>query len=80
MRKFFIEKVARELNMVFPSSMATAITIKNMHATADRSDLASRKLKATIYAFVAAMTLRILSQYALGVLWVRILAIRLLGA
>jgi hypothetical protein len=62
--------VARDLNLVFPSSMATAITIRSMHSAADGEKSAGRKMKATLYAFGAAMVLRILSQYALGFLWV----------
>ncbi|KAI0123400.1 OPT oligopeptide transporter protein-domain-containing protein [Xylariales sp. AK1849] len=69
LRKFFIQHVARELNLVFPSSMATAITIRNMHSAADGEDSSGRKLKAMLYAFGGAMALRIVSQYALGLLW-----------
>lgn len=50
--------------------MATAITIRNMHSAADGEGSSGRKLKAMLYAFGAAMALRIVSQYALGLLWV----------
>lgn len=70
MRKFFIHSVARDLNLVFPSSTATAMTIRSMHSAADGGDSAGCELKVTMYAFVGAMILRIVSQYALGLLWV----------
>jgi hypothetical protein len=62
--------VARELNLVFPSSMATAITIHNMHSAANGDSHSDRKLPAMLYAFGAAIALRVASQYALGLLWV----------
>ncbi|KAH9990676.1 OPT oligopeptide transporter protein-domain-containing protein [Xylariaceae sp. FL0662B] len=69
LRRFFIENVARELNLIFPSSMATAITIRSMHSAADGERVAGRKMKATVYAFLAAMALRVVSQFALGIFW-----------
>lgn len=69
-RRFFIFQVARELHLVFPSSSATAITISSMHLAAGGSLEARHKMKALAYAFVIAMCLRVVSQYAPGVLWV----------
>ncbi|KAI1078854.1 OPT oligopeptide transporter protein-domain-containing protein [Whalleya microplaca] len=69
LRRFFIENVARELNLIFPSSMATAITIRSMHSAADGEQVAARKMKATLYAFLAAMILRVVSQFAVGIFW-----------
>ncbi|EFQ35646.1 hypothetical protein CGRA01v4_09830 [Colletotrichum graminicola] len=69
LRKLFIEDVARDLDLVFPSSMATAMSIHSMHSAADGEEAARPKLKATIYAFGAAMVLRVVSQYAPGLLW-----------
>ncbi|KAL2127811.1 hypothetical protein VTI74DRAFT_10143 [Chaetomium olivicolor] len=69
LRRFLIEDVARDLDLVFPSSMATAMSIHSMHSAADGEKAARIKLKATIYAFVAAMVLRVVSQYAPGLLW-----------
>lgn len=69
-RRFFIIKVAKDLNLVFPSSSATAITIRSMHLAADGSDSAWKTMKALGVAFTFAGGLRILSQYALGLLWV----------
>lgn len=56
--------------MVFPSSAATAITIRSMHLAAEGGTLALRKMRALSWAFVAAASLRVLSQYAMGLLWV----------
>ncbi|GJC97743.1 oligopeptide transporter [Colletotrichum higginsianum] len=69
LRKLFIEDAARDLDLVFPSSMATAMSIHSMHSAADGEEAARPKLKATIYAFGAAMVLRVISQYAPGLLW-----------
>ncbi|KAF3482129.1 uncharacterized protein GIQ15_04888 [Arthroderma uncinatum] len=69
LRKFFIFQVARELNLVFPSSSATAITISSMHLAAGGSQLARRKMVALGFAFAFALVLRVISQYAPGVLW-----------
>ncbi|KAM5442932.1 hypothetical protein MferCBS31731_001804 [Microsporum ferrugineum] len=69
LRKFFIFQVARELNLVFPSSSATAITISSMHLAAGGSQLARQKMVALALAFIFALVLRVVSQYAPGVLW-----------
>lgn len=70
MRKFFIHKVARDLNLVFPSSYATAATILNMHSAAGGETLARDKMKWTAVAFVAAMALRVASIFLPNILWV----------
>ncbi|EZF31434.1 metal-nicotianamine transporter [Trichophyton mentagrophytes] len=69
LRKFFIFQVAKELNLVFPSSSATAITISGMHLAAGGSRLARRKMVALAFAFAFALVLRVMSQYAPGILW-----------
>ncbi|MCJ1251795.1 hypothetical protein MMC30_009033 [Trapelia coarctata] len=70
LRQFFIIDVARELHLVFPSSSATAVMIRNLHTTTEgQSSTTQSKMKALTVAFGFAMTLRILSQYAIGVLW-----------
>ncbi|KAI0016895.1 OPT oligopeptide transporter protein-domain-containing protein [Xylariomycetidae sp. FL0641] len=69
LRKFFIQQVARDLNLVFPSSMATALTIQSMHSAVDGASSAGREFKATVYAFAGALALRVASQYAIGLLW-----------
>ncbi|DAA77668.1 TPA_exp: Uncharacterized protein A8136_6214 [Trichophyton benhamiae CBS 112371] len=69
LRKFFIFQVAKELNLVFPSSSATAITISGMHLAAGGSWLARQKMVALAFAFAFALVLRVMSQYAPGILW-----------
>ncbi|EEH19220.1 hypothetical protein PABG_01539 [Paracoccidioides brasiliensis Pb03] len=69
LRNFFLVQVARELNLIFPSSSATAITIRSMHQAASGASMARQKLAALLYAFVFAVFLRIASQYAIGILW-----------
>ena len=69
LRKFFIIYVARELKLVFPSSSATAMTIRSMHLAIGGEKLAKLKMKALSIAFACAFTLRVVSQYCLGILW-----------
>lgn len=69
-RRFFIKTAARELNLVFPSSFATASTIRSMHSAAGGEKLAQKKMKWTVVAFVGAMLLRIASMFLPNVLWV----------
>ena len=69
-RQFFIIQVARDLHLIFPSSSATAITIRGMHLAADGGSGAQRKMKALIQAFSFACIVRVISQYAIGILWV----------
>ncbi|KLJ06714.1 hypothetical protein EMPG_17791 [Blastomyces silverae] len=69
LRNFFLVQVARELNLIFPSSSATAITIRSMHQAASGASMARQKLAALLYAFIFAVILRVASQYAIGVLW-----------
>ncbi|UPX18778.1 uncharacterized protein EKO05_0009069 [Ascochyta rabiei] len=69
-RKFFIQNVARELNLVFPTAMATAVTIRNMHAAASGTKIAGRRMKYALISFLVAMTHSVVSQYAKGILLV----------
>ncbi|KAK4555422.1 hypothetical protein LTR86_007719 [Recurvomyces mirabilis] len=69
LRKFFIIYVARELKLIFPTPSATAMTIRSMHAAATGELIAKMKLKALGIAFSAAFVLRVVSQYATGLLW-----------
>jgi len=69
LRKFFIIYVARELGLIFPSASATAMTIRSMHAATTGAADAKAKMKALSIAFVAALVLRIVSQYCIGILW-----------
>jgi uncharacterized oligopeptide transporter (OPT) family protein len=68
-RKFFIIYVARELRLIFPTPSATAMTIRSMHAAATGEAIAKMKMKALSISFSAAFILRVVSQYALGILW-----------
>ncbi|WEW57180.1 hypothetical protein PRK78_002642 [Emydomyces testavorans] len=45
LRKFFLVQVARELDLVFPSSSATAVTIRSMHQAARGASMAQRRLR-----------------------------------
>jgi len=69
LRKFFIIYVARELRLIFPTASATAMTIRSMHLATTGEALAKMKLYALSAAFSGAFILRIVSQYALGILW-----------
>ncbi|KAF2150022.1 oligopeptide transporter [Myriangium duriaei CBS 260.36] len=69
LRKFFIIYVARELRLVFPTPFATATTIKSMHLAVGGEAVAKLKMKALGIAFSGAMLLRVVSQYATGILW-----------
>lgn len=68
LRKFFVINVARELNLVFPSPTATAMTIRSMHAVGSGAADAIRKIKALGYSFLGAFLHIIVSQYADGIL------------
>ncbi|THC91025.1 hypothetical protein EYZ11_009507 [Aspergillus tanneri] len=69
LRKFFLVHVARELDLVFPSSSATAMTIRSMHEAVEGATIARRKLRAMVIAFSFSLLLRVISQYAIGVFW-----------
>ncbi|KAI7786208.1 hypothetical protein LA080_004592 [Diaporthe eres] len=68
-RKFFIVHVARELNLLFPSATAVAFTIRSMHGLVTGAADANRKLKGLAYSFMGAFSLRVASNYAIGLLW-----------
>ncbi|KAH9840347.1 putative metal-nicotianamine transporter YSL5 [Teratosphaeria destructans] len=69
LRKFFIIYVARELRLIFPTPSATAMTIRSMHLAATGEAIAKLKMKALSIAFTMALVLRVVSQYATGILW-----------
>lgn len=68
LRKFFIINVARELNLVFPTPTATALTIRSMHAVGSGAQDAMKKIKALGYSFLGALVHIVVSQYADGIL------------
>ncbi|KAF2867123.1 oligopeptide transporter [Massariosphaeria phaeospora] len=69
MRKFFVIYVARELRLIFPTASATAMTIRSMHQAVTGEAMAKMKMKGLSIAFTAALVLRVVSQYAVGILW-----------
>ncbi|WPH01424.1 Hypothetical protein R9X50_00427000 [Acrodontium crateriforme] len=69
MRKLFIIYLARELKLVFPTPLATSLTIRSMHAAATGEAIAKLKMRALSYAFSFAFVLRVVSQYCAGILW-----------
>jgi len=69
LRKFFIIQTARELRLIYPSSTATAMTIRSMHAVGTGSAEAVKKLKALLITFGAAIVHRVVSYYAIGILY-----------
>ncbi|KAK1855154.1 oligopeptide transporter [Colletotrichum chrysophilum] len=68
LRKFFVINVARELNLVFPTPTATALTIRSMHAVGSGAADAVKKIKTLGYTFVGALVHIVVSQYADGIL------------
>ncbi|SMQ56288.1 unnamed protein product [Zymoseptoria tritici ST99CH_3D1] len=69
LRKFFIIYVARELKLIFPTPAATAMTIRAMHMAATGENIAKLKMRALGIAFSGALVLRVVSQYATGIIW-----------
>ncbi|KAK6525304.1 hypothetical protein TWF694_005449 [Orbilia ellipsospora] len=69
LRKFFIINVARELSLIFPTATATAVSIRSMHASGDGYGQAKKKIKALGISFAGAFSLRVISQYCVGVMW-----------
>jgi len=69
LRKFFIIYVARELRLIFPTASATAMTIRSMHFATTGEAIAKAKMWALSIAFSGAFILRVVSQYAIGILW-----------
>ncbi|KAG1866075.1 OPT oligopeptide transporter [Suillus subluteus] len=65
LRKFYILK----LKLVFPSGVAAAYTIRSLHVGKAAAMNAKKKTKALIISFCFAITLRVVSEYAPGLLW-----------
>ncbi|KAJ4286632.1 hypothetical protein N0V88_007922 [Collariella sp. IMI 366227] len=68
-RRFFIIQVARELDLMFPTPTAVALTIRSMHAGAAGSLEAAKKLKMLMICFAGALVHRVGSSYAVGILY-----------
>ncbi|KAH6655211.1 OPT oligopeptide transporter protein-domain-containing protein [Truncatella angustata] len=69
LRKFFIVNMARELRLVFPTPTATAVTIQAMHAAHSEGVQAMRRIKALSFTFLGAFVQRVVSYYAIGILY-----------
>jgi hypothetical protein len=73
-RKFFILIAARDLHLVFPTPSATAVTIRDMHLASSSSGNDNgegrHKMRVLGLAFGFAGALRVVSQFAVGILWV----------
>lgn len=65
LRKFYVLK----LKLVFPSGVAAAYTIRSLHVGKNAARDAKKKTKALILSFCFAITLRVISEYAPGLLW-----------
>ncbi|KAH7327129.1 OPT oligopeptide transporter protein-domain-containing protein [Rhexocercosporidium sp. MPI-PUGE-AT-0058] len=66
LRKFYILK----LKLIFPSPTAVAYTIRALHAGGAAGEkAAARKAKVLAIAFGSAVVLRVVSEYAPGILW-----------
>jgi len=61
--------VARELRLIFPTASATAMTIRSMHQAVTGAALAKKKMFGLSVSFAAAVIQRVVSQYAIGILW-----------
>ncbi|KAF8244683.1 OPT superfamily oligopeptide transporter [Wilcoxina mikolae CBS 423.85] len=71
LRKFFILHVARELNLVFPTSTATALAIRSMHTVTGENATENAKIRtrALVITFAGCIAFRVASSYAPGILW-----------
>jgi OPT oligopeptide transporter protein len=61
--------LARELKLIFPTATATALTIRSMHDAVRGGAAGMKKMKALLTAFGGAFVLRVVSQYAPGIVW-----------
>ncbi|KAI3325006.1 oligopeptide transporter [Xylariaceae sp. AK1471] len=68
MRQFFLVEVARDLNLIFPTALVTATTIRSMHLATDSNTDAHRAFTSLFSSFGAATLLTVVSQFALGIL------------
>lgn len=69
LRKFFIVNMSRDLGLIFPTPTATALTIQSMHAAATEAVDAINRIKVLAYTFAGAFVQRVVSYYALGILY-----------
>ncbi|KAI5845939.1 OPT oligopeptide transporter protein-domain-containing protein [Tricharina praecox] len=70
LRKFFIIHVARELNLIFPTATAAAMTIRSMHSIGGDSNVnAMKRTRALGITFAVCLAFRVGASYAPGILW-----------
>lgn len=69
LRNLFIVQLARPLALVFPTSTATATTIRSLHLATGGERGTKKKIRVLLAAFGAAFILRVVSQFATGILW-----------
>ncbi|KAH7169905.1 OPT oligopeptide transporter protein-domain-containing protein [Dactylonectria macrodidyma] len=69
LRKLFIVQLAKQLRLIFPTSTATAATIRSLHIATTGGDSAKKKIYVLLWAFLAALVLRVVSNFAPGILW-----------
>ena len=62
LRKFYILKQ----KLVFPSAVAAAHTIRALHSGRNAEITAKKKTRALMIAFIGAISLRVVSEYAPG--------------
>lgn len=55
--------------LVFPTPTATALTIRALHAGPGGAAAAKSKARCLLYSFIFAIILKVLSQYAPGIIW-----------
>lgn len=65
LRRFYILR----LKLVFPTPTATALTIRALHSGISGAVAARKKAMCLMYSFAGAILLRVVSQYAPGILW-----------
>ncbi|KAF7549350.1 hypothetical protein G7Z17_g6434 [Cylindrodendrum hubeiense] len=69
LRKLLIIKLARKVRLVFPSATATATTILSVHVASHGERSAMMKVRILLIAFGTSLILRIVSNFAPGILW-----------
>ncbi len=67
LRKFFIINVARELNLIFPTPTAAALTIRSMHSVGSGAADAIKKIKALLASFFGGIIILVCGSYANGI-------------
>ncbi|KAH8881677.1 OPT superfamily oligopeptide transporter [Thozetella sp. PMI_491] len=69
LRRFFIVDHARALNLRFPTAEATAVMIRSMNEAGHGALMAAKRFRAMIYALCACFVHKVVSSYAIGILY-----------